>query len=62
MKNTIILDKIAMLPESMKDELDSFLDALLERSKVKVSKKPRKAGFLAEMIEISADFEESLQL
>lgn len=65
MKDTIILTKIAMLPESMKDELDSFLDSLLEKSKentiVKSTKKHPKAGFLKGTFKMSEDFDEPLE-
>lgn len=63
MKDVIILDKIAMLPESMKYELEKILDDLLERSKgeKEVVKKPRKAGFLKGMIQMSDDFDEPLE-
>ena len=64
MKGTIILNKIAMLPESMKDELDKILDSLLEKTKAKkeITKKPRRAGFLKGMITMSDDFDAPLEL
>ncbi|MGB0929577.1 MAG: DUF2281 domain-containing protein [Chitinophagales bacterium] len=63
MRDTIILDKIAMLPESMKDELDKILDSLLEKSgeKKEIVKKPRKAGFLKGTFIMSDDFDEPLE-
>ncbi len=63
MKDTVILNKIAMLPESMKGELDKILDSLLEKTKEKkeVTKKPRKAGFLKGMFTMSDDFDAPLE-
>ena len=66
MKDTIILNKIAMLPESMKDELEKILDDLLERSKeekqtVELKKKHPKAGFLKGTFKMSDDFDEPLE-
>lgn len=63
MKDTIILAKVAMLPESMKGELDKILDDLLEKSKEKgeMVKKPRKAGFLKGTFIMSDDFDEPLE-
>jgi len=60
MRSISLYTKINSLPENLRKEANDFIDFLLQKSKKIKKSKKRKAGFLKGKIEISSDFDESL--
>ncbi len=59
MASASLFTKINSLPESLKVEVNDFIDFLISKKKLS-EKKTRKAGFLKGKIEMSPDFDEPL--
>lgn len=60
MENSLLYTKINSLPERFQIEANDFIDFLLTKSKNITKPKKRKAGFLKDTFEMSADFDEPL--
>ncbi|MEO8148760.1 MAG: DUF2281 domain-containing protein [Bacteroidia bacterium] len=62
MDNTFLLNKIEMLPENMKSELNDFIDFLLTKTeKNKTPKKKAKFGSAKGMLKMKKGFDEPLE-
>ncbi|OFX19161.1 MAG: hypothetical protein A2033_02045 [Bacteroidetes bacterium GWA2_31_9] len=60
MENTYISGKLSYLPDSLKSEVNDFIEFLLSKRKIKIKKKQPKYGCAKGQIYISPDFDEPL--
>ncbi|WP_353722511.1 DUF2281 domain-containing protein [Dyadobacter sp. 676] len=62
MSDVELLKKVSELPENLKEELDSYIDFLLQKhAEADLSKKPLKFGMMKDtFIMVSDDFDEPL--
>lgn len=61
MDNTSLHTKVVSLPESLKHELELFLDYLLYKSKNEIPRKHPKAGCMKGTFTMKSDFDEPLE-